>query len=81
MLYCNPLKFYFDTILCLITVVLPILYIIDDTVIFILSGRSEEMSLVIAAAVNSTKGPDKRTIEEAEGLSNAVVVIMFEPKR
>ena len=51
-------------------------------IISILSGRSEEMSLVEAsAAVNSTKGPDKRTIEEAEGLSNAVVVIMFEPKR
>ena len=51
--------------------------------IYVLSGRSEEMSLIVAAAAvtNSTKGPDKRTIEEAEGLSNAVVVIMFEPKR
>ena len=41
------------------------------------------MSSVVASAAvtNSTKGPDKRTIEEAEGLSNAVVVIMFEPKR
>ena len=40
------------------------------------------MSEIVASAVtNSTKGPDKRTIQEAEGLSNAVVVIMFEPKR
>ena len=64
---------------------------IDDTIIFAKQINNNNfysfrkirrnVFVVASATVNSTKGPDKRTIEEAEGLSNAVVVIMFEPKR